>query len=167
MWTVFAPFAIAQLKKCEAGKKFITQPKLWYENAYTSGCHYDGIVPIGHNEMTLCDFILIFYLIFCKTTAIFRRDLHGQQCLLPAALQGNLNKCAACMPVPLWTKKKTQCGLMASSVGCLPSTYVLHAVLHYIGKCFSFRVEGRKSTWIPLHFWVRRIMITTIETMKN
>lgn len=47
MWTVFSPFNKAELNELsDSEKKFISQPKLWYEIAYTSGCHYDGILPI-------------------------------------------------------------------------------------------------------------------------
>lgn len=49
MWTVFSPFPNERLNKCDAARKFISQPKLWYEIAYTSGSHYDGIVPISEN----------------------------------------------------------------------------------------------------------------------
>ena len=27
-------------------KHFVSEPKLWYEIAYTAGCHYDGVLPI-------------------------------------------------------------------------------------------------------------------------
>ena len=46
-WTVFSPFNAAELNElADTGKDFISQPKLRYEIAYTSGCHYDGILPI-------------------------------------------------------------------------------------------------------------------------
>ena len=47
IWPVFSPFPNARLKQWDAGKKFISQPKLWYEITYTFGCHCDGIVPIS------------------------------------------------------------------------------------------------------------------------
>ena len=49
MWTVFTPFPSAQIKKCDAGKKFIPQPKLRYGIAYTSRSHYNEIVLISTN----------------------------------------------------------------------------------------------------------------------
>ena len=33
MWTAFAPFLSERLNKCDAGKKCISQPRLWYEIA--------------------------------------------------------------------------------------------------------------------------------------
>ena len=40
------PFPLAIVNMHMVNKNFITQPKPWYEIAYTSGCHYDGISPI-------------------------------------------------------------------------------------------------------------------------
>lgn len=45
-WTVFHPFPLAIVNMHMVNTNFITQPKPWYEIAYTSGCHYDGISPI-------------------------------------------------------------------------------------------------------------------------
>ena len=50
MWPVFAPFPSEQLNKCDAGRKIIPQPRLWYEIVYTSGCHYNGIVLSSTNS---------------------------------------------------------------------------------------------------------------------
>ena len=46
IWTAFPPFPAAKLNKLDTGKDFVSQPKPWYEIAYSSGCHYDGILPI-------------------------------------------------------------------------------------------------------------------------
>ena len=46
MWTVFFPFSKVQLTNTDSGKNFLLLPKLWYELAYISQCHYDGVVPI-------------------------------------------------------------------------------------------------------------------------
>ena len=43
-WTMFYPFPSASLNMTNTN--FITLPKPWYEIAYTSRCHYDGIFPI-------------------------------------------------------------------------------------------------------------------------
>ena len=42
IWTAFPPFPTAKLK-LDTGKDFVSQPK---PCAYSSGCHYDGILPI-------------------------------------------------------------------------------------------------------------------------
>ena len=44
MWTVFFPFSKAQLANTDAGNEFFVLPKLWYELAYISFCHYDGVL---------------------------------------------------------------------------------------------------------------------------
>ena len=46
VWTVFPPFLPTQLKFDECDRDFITQPRQWFEIAYTQGCHYDGILPL-------------------------------------------------------------------------------------------------------------------------
>ena len=45
-WTVFSSFSKRKLTSTDMAKKFILLPKQWYELAYISECHYDGVVPI-------------------------------------------------------------------------------------------------------------------------
>ena len=48
VWTMFPPFHPPQLNfgKYDTLKAFISEPRQWYEIAYTQGCHYDGILPL-------------------------------------------------------------------------------------------------------------------------
>ena len=45
-WTVFTPFDRALLSNFDIGRSFISQPRQWYEIAYSDECHYDGILPL-------------------------------------------------------------------------------------------------------------------------
>ena len=61
-WTVFHPFPLAIVNMHMVNTNFITQPKPWYEIAYTSGCHYDGISPQSRRNPTRKRTVSMFWL---------------------------------------------------------------------------------------------------------